>query len=120
VTRQARQPSRFQGKKRIWRQALLAGSRYVLRPGCQTVAHFATDFAPCGCVTHQLAGVPATSVDWYTDPESRRYMLRCLHCNAEWSRANLTGPPRRARTRAHLYLDVTHPEERAARRERGR
>jgi hypothetical protein len=95
------------------RRALV--SRLDLRrktpPGWTLVVFFDAACAPCGCVTHRLASVECTSVVWSTS--GLWYLLRCLACGRQWVRRIPPG----ARG-GQLKLDASHPQERAARRER--
>lgn len=50
-----------------------------LAPGWQRIINFDSAQAPCGCVTHHYASVPATGV--HESDDGRR---RCLACGAEW------------------------------------
>jgi hypothetical protein len=72
-----------------------------------TVAHFATDFAPCGCRTHWFTDISCTRVKWHV--RDRRYRLRCLSCGKRWSRAVVSW------VGTGLNLNAEHPEEQARR-----
>lgn len=64
------------------------------RPTETVVLHFAADKAPCRCVTHQLAGIQATSVAWRPATRAARFMLRCLRCGRAWSKVMQPGERR--------------------------
>lgn len=59
-------------------------------PHC--VAHYSTDFTPCGCATHAFIGVPCTSVERENYVGKRgtantKAWCRCMNCGEEWREA---------------------------------
>ena len=100
-------------RRRRHRLAVRAQRVADLQPppvGWKRVDHFASDFAPCGCVTHAFQSVDATTVDWTVT--GGRYQLRCAVCGHAWSRARPVATHDRPIS-AGLNIDASHPEERA-------
>jgi hypothetical protein len=80
-----------------------------LAPGEKLVATYDSECTPCGCVSTMLAGIDCTAVGWTAS--AGRYHLRCLRCDAKWTRAILGRDPS---DRQFLKIFRSHPEERAA------